>query len=274
MNLLLDRPAKDIALAAAAPSGRMYTLVPWRGLTLVGTWQAETTDDASEAVPESFLRDVNAAFPSLKATRADVRFVHDARVPAATTGGRVDLLADPIVTRAAGHPGVVVLAGVKYTTARLAAERAVDLATDRRGGRTVVSPLPHADVTDSEGLIEEVLRTRRLQVDRDVLRHLASWYGSEGAAVVTAAADAGLLDRLADGSPVIAGEVTWAARHSAVVHLSDIVFRRTMFASAGLPAGSDAGLVRAAALAGDVLGWSAERQRAEVAKVTGRLATQ
>ncbi len=237
----------------------------------MGTWQADDARADDAGIPDAFLADINAAFPSLKVTRADVRFVHDARVPAATAGGRLDLLAEPVITRAPGRDGVVVVVGVKYTTARLAAERAVDLVAGRRGSRTGSVTLPHADVADSEGLIEEVARSRRLSVDRDVLRHLASWYGSEGAEVIRAAADDGQLERLASDSPVIAGEITWAARHGAVVHLADIVFRRTPLASAGLTAASEAALTRAAALAGGVLGWSSERQADEVERVRARL---
>ena len=41
MNLLLDRPARDIATVAPASSGRMLTAVPWRGHMLVGTHQSD-----------------------------------------------------------------------------------------------------------------------------------------------------------------------------------------------------------------------------------------
>jgi hypothetical protein len=40
MNLLVNRPARDIATAARGSSGRMLTMVPWQGLVLVGTFQS------------------------------------------------------------------------------------------------------------------------------------------------------------------------------------------------------------------------------------------
>ncbi len=40
VNVLVDRPARDIALAATAGSGRMLTAVPWAGHVLVGTHQS------------------------------------------------------------------------------------------------------------------------------------------------------------------------------------------------------------------------------------------
>ncbi len=269
MNVLLDRPARDIALAARARSGRMYTLVPWRGHLLAGTWQAPTTDTTNRELPADFLDDLNSAFPALKAQAGDVRFVHDAMVPATTSGGRADLLAEPLIQRVSGAPAVIVLVGVKYTTARLAAATAIDLIGGARSSRTGHAVLPHADVTDSEGLIEEVSRRLRIQLDREISRHLASWYGDEAGAVLTLAAERQALARLSAATPVVEGEVWWAVEHGSVVRLSDIVFRRTALASAGSP-GPEA-LSRAADLAAAGLGWSDQRRAEELADVQSRL---
>lgn len=272
MNVLLDRPARDIALAARAASGRMYTLVPWRGALLAGTWQAPTAgriEDTGSSLPPDFLSDINSAFPALAVNENDVRFVHDAMVPAATKGERVDLLAEPIITRVEGAPTVILLVGVKYTTARLAAARAIDMVPGARSSRTDASVLPHADVTDSEGLIEETSRRLRVRLDRDVHRHLASWYGDQAAAVVAFGAERSALQRLSEATPVIESEVLCAAQHGSVVRLSDIVFRRTALASAGSP--GEAALTRAAELAGSALGWSNQKQDEELADVLASL---
>lgn len=275
MNLLLDRPARDIALAASAASGRMYTAVPWQGRVLVGTYQADAVslaggDPAPPGVITAFLADVNSAFPALAATPADIRFVHHGLVPAVIRKGRVDLLPEPAVLTHPGLSGAVSLVGVKYTTARLAAERAVDaLALARRSGRTGTALLPHADVADSDGLLVEVLRQRGRTLDRDVMQHLASWYGTEGAVVVAASAEGDGLERLSPETPVLCGEIAYAARHAAAVRLSDLVFRRTPLASAGHP--GDAALQRAAALAAHALGWSDQRTREELELVMARL---
>lgn len=275
MNLLLDRPARDIALAASAASGRMYTAVPWQGFVLVGTYQSEGVvanddrEDGSAEIP-SFLDDVNSAFPGLAATRDDIRFVHHGLVPAIVRNGRADLMPDPQILPAPTLDGVVSLVGVKYTTARLAAERAVDaLGVTRSTGRTGTALLPHADVADSDGLLQEALRPAHRSLDREVMRHLASWYGTEGANVVSASLDGDGLDRLSPETPVLCGEIRYAARHSGVTRLSDIVFRRTPLASAGSP--GEAALERAATLSADVLGWSPERRAEELALVRARL---
>ena len=48
MNLLVDRPARDIAMAARGASGRMLTAVPWRGRVLIGTHQSAALVDREE----------------------------------------------------------------------------------------------------------------------------------------------------------------------------------------------------------------------------------
>ncbi|HSC26833.1 MAG TPA: FAD-dependent oxidoreductase, partial [Vicinamibacterales bacterium] len=99
MNLVTSRRASDIALGAPAPSGRMLTLVPWRGRAIVGTSQsddvAQPSDSAvSAAEVRSFIDEVNAAFPALQLTPADVTLVHRGLLPAVRSrNGRPDLLA-------------------------------------------------------------------------------------------------------------------------------------------------------------------------------------
>jgi glycerol-3-phosphate dehydrogenase len=191
-------------------------------------------------------------------------------VPASVRGNTVDLLGEPQVISHTQVGGVVSLVGVKYTTARLAAERAVDaLGLARTTGRTGTALLPHADVADSDGLLQETLRRLGRTVDRDVLTHLASWYGTEGATVVDASAQSDGLERLSPETPVLCGEITYAARNSAVARLADIVFRRTPLASAGHP--GDLALTRAGALAAAELGWSDQRLAEELALVRSRL---
>src|SRR5262249_845143 len=130
MNVLVDRPARDIAMVARASSGRMLTAVPWRGRVLIGTHQSAAFIDRHETQPpieavEAFLADINETFPTFKLHSCDIKMLHHGLTPAERRGGRTELMAEPRVARHAsmGLPGLVSLVGVKYTTARLAAER-------------------------------------------------------------------------------------------------------------------------------------------------------
>lgn len=275
MNLLLDRPAKDIALAAPSAAGRMFTAVPWRGRVLVGTYQpdgavSEGDRHSLDPIIDAFLAEIATAFPALGATRADIRFVHHALVPAQATATGLDLLAEPQILEHQNAPGLVSLVGVKYTTARLAAERTVDgvarqLQTPAGRSRTAAKVLPHADVADSDGILQEAARGLRVTLDPDVQRHLAGWYGTEASAVLHCAHSNGAMARIAVDSPVIEGEAIYAVREAAAVRLGDVVFRRTPLGSAGDP-GEEA-IARCALVMARECGWSDARRAEEIALV-------
>jgi glycerol-3-phosphate dehydrogenase len=276
MNLLLSRPARDIALAGASSSGRMYTAVPWQGHTLVGTFTppgAVAGDDATppDVFVDAFLAEVNTAFPALRASRRDVRFVHHGLVPGVIRGDRADFLPEPLVIRHTTPRGLFSLVGVKYTTARAAAAALVDALDGVSGGATTDRHvLPHADVADAEGLVLEALRAAGQSADRDVVAHLAGWYGTEAPAVVAeAVSTSDGLERVCREMPVTCGELRYVTRTHLVTRLADAVFRRTPLASSGSP--GDAALTRAADIVGEVLGWSPTRKAEERALVGGRL---
>jgi glycerol-3-phosphate dehydrogenase len=283
MNLLLDRPGRDIAMVAPSgplSRGRMLTAVPWGGGTLVGTYQPDgivPEDDSAalEPIVEAFLVEVRSAFPGLDARREAVRFVHHGLVPGRPGAKGSDLLAEPNVLSHAELPGVTSLIGVKYTTARLAAERVVDavsraVGASARSCRTATHLLPHADVADSDGLLQETSRGLGIRLDRDIQAHLAGWYGTEGPAVLRCAHTEGALARLTADRPVIAGEMIYAVRSAAAVRLEDVVFRRTPLGSAGDPGGT--AIDTAAAVMARECNWSDERQAEEVARVRQRFA--
>jgi len=280
MNLLLDHPARDIATAAPSPAGRMLTAVPWRGYVLVGTHQSPglvdpasaANDPSSATLIDECLAEVRSTFPTLPATRDRVRFVHYGLAPAVGSNGRADFLPDARVIRhaSAGTPGLISLIGVKYTTARLAAEHAVDTVFSelkRPVGRcrTAAAALPHAGIADVEGRLVETLRALDLSIDRDVLEHLTSWYGTEASDVVRHASARHQLDRLSDSSAVLTGEVSYAVQNSQARRLGDAVLRRTALGSAGHP--GQPALARAAAVMAAELNWTAERVVHEIADV-------
>ena len=279
VNVLIDRPARDIALAATSASGRMLTAVPWAGKLLVGTYQSpeparSSETEAPDAAVAELLADANSAFPALAASRRDVLLVHHGLTPAVVRSGRADLMAEPQVIRhgAKGVPGLVSLIGVKYTTARLAARQAVEAAAAELGARlgpsrTATEALPHAGIADAEGRLVERLRELGVDLDPDVQTHLTGWYGTEAPAVASHAAGAGGLERLSPGSPVLCGELSYATSHGGACRLSDVILRRTPLAAAGHPGA--AVLRRAAAVLQPAVGWSAAEIATEIAAIDG-----
>jgi glycerol-3-phosphate dehydrogenase len=147
-NVVLRRaPAVPFAVGARS-EGRFLFLVPWQGRTIVGTSYEPAEEAPSD--PLAFLDEAVRAFPWAGIGRGDVAVVHEGLVPG--RGGAAGLSTRPRLHDHEvedGLPGLVSLQGVKYTTARLVAEQAVDLVVRRLSReappcRTARTPLPEA----------------------------------------------------------------------------------------------------------------------------------
>ena len=147
-NLVLRCPPAVPFAVGAASGGRFLFLVPWAGRTIVGT--SYEPAEAPPTDPLAFLDEAARAFPWAGIGREEVSVVHEGLVPG--RDGASGLATRP---RLLDHeteddlPGLVSLQGVKYTTARLVAEHAVDLVVrrlsrDAPACRTAATPLPEA----------------------------------------------------------------------------------------------------------------------------------
>ena len=268
MNVMTSRPAADIGLAAPARGGRMLTYVGWRGRALIGTSQSDTRLPPDAPPPGrdevlAFLTDINDAFPSLKLQPSEITLVHHALVPATSGTARPDLRPEPLIEPAAD--GFWTLVGVKYTTARKAAEMAIDRIAAKAGRslrpcRTAKAVLPTAEIADVEAILMESARAAGLAdaLSPAAVRHLAAWYGSGTGPVVAIMAERPeWREPLAADTEVTGAEIAHAARHEQALRLADAVLRRTTLGSAGHPGG--AALDKAAAIMAEIHGWDAAR---------------
>jgi glycerol-3-phosphate dehydrogenase len=278
MNLVTSKPASDMALAAPGPGGRMLTLVPWRGRALVGTSQSSSLaqpDDLAvrRSEVDSFIAEVNHAFPALALSAEDVTLVHRGIVPAVQRGGAPDLKASTEILDHArdGAPGAITVIGAKYTTARGVAERVGDLVGKRLGrrlprSRTAMTPLPGAGIADHEGLAIETARAANVDVPQKTLAQLTHLYAERAADVIRLMRDRDdLRAPVAAGVQTIGAEVVYTIREEMAVRLADIVIRRTGLGSAGPP--PHVAVERCAQIAAAELGWDETRIADEVSKV-------
>jgi glycerol-3-phosphate dehydrogenase len=280
MNLVTSKHASDMALAAPAASGRMLTLVPWRGRALVGTSQSaafvqpgDTGVHAAEI--DAFISDANYAFPALKLSRDDVTLIHRGIVPAVSgRGGVPELKSSPEILDHAGDgaAGALTVVGVKYTTARGVAEQVGHAVGKRLGrrlppSRTAMAALPGAGIADHEALAIETARDLDLDIPLPTLRHLISLYAERVADVIRIIPEGTELSATVDaGVETIGAEVVHAIRHEMAIRLSDIVIRRTGLGSAGAP--PQAAVARCARIAAAELGWDDARTSDEIATVS------
>lgn len=271
-DAVLSRPARHLFL------------VPWRNFTLVGVWHVVYDRRPDEVdVPaqdlESFIDEINWAYPSLNLTLKDVRMWNAGLVPfginepGATnlSYGKRSNLIDHQKTH--GVDGLVTLIGIRYTTARADSTKAIDIAVAKLGVHaprydSSSTPIMGGDIPDFEDFVRQSTAKQRLGIDGNVMRALAHNYGTRLDQVLAyAEKDSGLAQTLGD-STVIRAEVIHAIQHEMAVTLADIVFRRTDLATGGNP--GDQALRECADLAARELGWSNDQKETQLLEINKR----
>jgi glycerol-3-phosphate dehydrogenase len=271
MNVVTMRQASGPAVALPARDGRLLVALPWRGRLTIGTshgLQLSGADDTLVKVGEvsAFLAEINAAFPWLALSLGDISLVHRGVVPAVVREGKPPALLDRAELRdhaKDGIDGAVSVIGVKYTTARLLAQRAIDLVADKLGRKIApsrTSQLPLVAPVRNEGSEPPV------HDPASAIERITRVYGATAARVLGLHAEHPDLGRpLAEGVPVTGAQVLEAVRHEMAMTLEDIVVRRTGLGATGHP--GDEIVRQCATLVQQELGWSPERVEDEVSSV-------
>jgi glycerol-3-phosphate dehydrogenase len=261
---------------------RLFFVVPWKQFSLIGTRHFAGDGDPDDfRITEDeiavFLGEINTACPSAGLSRKDVLSVLGGILPEVPRPGphEVQLVKHSRLYdhSSEGAVGLISAVGVKWTTARLTAEQAVDLVErrlrpDGSARRPQERLLPGGDLGDLAG--SPAPKQAPASVGPGVMRHLLGNYGSIAREVLDyVRADPSLGVELVAGSPVIGAEVVFGVEREMAQRLEDVVLRRTELAAGGHPGA--AGLRRCAELMGSVLRWSPEHCEAEIARTEAML---
>lgn len=136
-NILFDREALSdhaLAIAPKKPKAQTYFLHPWKGRLLAGTihnpWHesVDTRPQPLESEIENFINDLNLAIPDLNLERSEVTRILAGVLPVKQMGG-IELASREIIWNHGGQgglKGLYSIAGVKFTTSRLVADRTLN----------------------------------------------------------------------------------------------------------------------------------------------------
>lgn len=271
---------QDHAASILARGKRLLFSVPWRGHSFIGTTDEiyEGDPDAfaiTEADIRAFLDEVNAAWPAARLSREDVKFWCGGLMPIMDAGKDPRLASvarrDEVIDheRAGGPPGLVTANGIKFTTCRYLAEKAVDAAFRSLGRRkapctTDTSRLPGGHIERFDDFLQAAIREP--VIDETTTRHLVYNYGSDIRLIRQRIwKDPSAGRHVGTSAEVTRAEIVHAVRDEMAVRLGDAVFRRTDLGTLGHP-GREA-LADAAEIMAAELKWTESQKAAEIRAV-------
>ncbi|GHJ35016.1 FAD-dependent oxidoreductase [Streptomyces sp. TS71-3] len=247
-------------------------VIPWGRHWIVGTtdtdWNLDKAHPAASSADIDYVLDHVNSVLAVPLTRDDVQGVYAGLRPllAGESDATSQLSREHTVMHAA--PGLVVVAGGKYTTYRVMAKDAVDEAVhglDQRVADCVTEDIP---LVGAEGYRALWNARARIAADNGLhvvrVEHLLNRYGSLSQEVLDLIAeDPTLAAPLQGADDYLRAEIVYAASHEGARHLDDALTRRTRISFETFDRGTRCAR-EAAQLMAPVLGWDADRVDREV----------
>ncbi|TDP93634.1 glycerol-3-phosphate dehydrogenase [Labedaea rhizosphaerae] len=247
-------------------------VIPWRNHWIVGTtdtdWNLDLAHPAATKGDIDYILDHVNSVLATPLTHDDIEGVYAGLRPllAGESESSSKLSREHAVARVA--PGLVAIAGGKYTTYRVMAADAVDVAAQDLPGRLQSSITDKVPLLGADGYHALVNQVDQLGARHGLhpyrVRHLLDRYGALVHEVLATAADRPeLLKPLTAAPDYLQVEVVYAASHEGALHLEDVLARRTRISIEYPHRGVDCA-EQVAELAGAVLGWDQETRTREV----------
>ncbi len=275
-----DRIDASVALITKTSSSVLFVL-PWGRSWVIGTtdttWHHGLSHPSATHADLSYLLGQANAVLTSNLSESDVIGLYAGLRPLVDTEGLTESEISREHTVRRPLPGLVTIAGGKYTTYRVMAEDAVDACAPDLGqlpGSTT-STVPLIGAAEPDDVLRDVAgHPAMAHVDAEHLDRLAHRYGALLPELLdVVAADPVLAQEVPGGAGTLAVEIVHAASHEGALHIDDVLTRRTrLYLEAG-----DRGLVaarHAARLMGDVLGWDDATRSREVSRYQQRVAAE
>jgi glycerol-3-phosphate dehydrogenase len=257
-------------------------VIPWGRHWLIGTtdtdWNLDKAHPAATAADIDYLLAKVNDVLAVPLTRADVEGVYAGLRPllAGESEETSKLSREHIVAHSV--PGLVVVAGGKFTTYRIMAKDAVDEAVAALDGSISASITNDIALLGAEGYQAAWNRRNKIAhkfgVHRVRIEHLLNRYGvltDELLDLIRSRPE--LIEPLPGADDYIQAEVVYAATHEGALHLDDVLARRTRISIESWDRGVSAAPI-AARLMGETLGWDAERIDLETKTYLKRVAAE
>ncbi|HEX6936094.1 MAG TPA: glycerol-3-phosphate dehydrogenase/oxidase [Actinomycetes bacterium] len=254
-------------------------VIPWGRHWIIGT--TDTDWNLGKAHPAASSSDIDYLLSHVNEvlvtplTREDVEGVYAGLRPLLSGESEVTSKLSREHTVAHPAPGLVVVAGGKYTTYRVMAEDAIDAVSHGLDDKVPASCTDRVPLAGAEGYPALWNSRARLAAQHGLhvarVEHLLQRYGSLVHEVLALVDDDRSLGEPLEGAEdYLRAEVVYAASHEGARHLDDVLTRRTRVSIETFDRGVSTAPVAAELVAG-VLGWSREQVAKEVEHYLARV---
>lgn len=211
-------------------------VIPWGRHWIIGTtdtdWNLDKAHPAATSADIAYLLDNVNTVLTTRLTQADVEGVYAGLRPllAGESDVTSKLSREHIVTHPT--PGLVVVAGGKYTTYRVMAKDAIDEAARALGGDVPPSVTDDIPLVGAVGYHALWNRRRALAVESGLhVERIEKMLMRHGVLITEildlVAVDPSLGEPMPGGEDYLKAEIVYAASHEGALHLDDILARRT-----------------------------------------------
>ncbi|UNK46884.1 glycerol-3-phosphate dehydrogenase/oxidase [Arthrobacter sulfonylureivorans] len=273
-----DRFQSTVGLILRTEKSVLF-VIPWGRHWIIGT--TDTDWDLDKAHPAASSKDIDYLLEHVNQvlqrplTREDVEGVYAGLRP--LLAGENDSTAKLSREHVVAHPvpGLVVVAGGKYTTYRVMAKDAVDEAAralDERVPPSCTDTIPLLGASGFKAAWNKRSRTAdRTGIHVARVEHLLNRFGSMAGDVLDIITERPeLAEPLPGADDYLAAEVVYATTHEGARHIHDVLTRRTRISIEAWDRGVSAAPVVATLMA-PILGWSEEQVEREVKHYLARV---
>ena len=264
---------KDAVLARAT---RHLFTVPWRDKTLIGVWHrlwrdSPDTAHVTEEEIATWMQELNTVYPALQLKPSEVCFANCGLVPFGETATETELsfgkksrITDH---RETGVHGLVSLAGIRYTTARVDGAEALEQLLQQfepsyrqiDASLSTRMALPGGEIENFSDFERHAQRHSTRFIPASTLRSLLRNHGTRYTQVLRCENGE---TAIVPQSDTLVAEVRYAVEEEMAVRLDDVVMRRTDLAAGRHPGAAAIEFV--AEQMSQLLAWSTQRTSEEI----------
>jgi len=221
--------------------------IPWRGKSMFASLHLACEDDLEKVTITKeeinlYIQRINEGYPNINLSENDIDHILWGIIPAESKGSAAPLKHYKIIDHQNkdGLRGFITVLGVKYTTARDVAVKAIDaigkyFSDIKPKSNTDKIAFGGGDMDYFEDFLLNAKDKYKDKFSSSIIDKLIKTYGTDFEAVLSLVMEEPLLGEVISGTNILKAQIIYAMREEMAIHLGDVMMRRTDMGSLEYP---------------------------------------